>query len=350
MPLKQNLKYAFIKIPFVRSIALALTRNIPRIFIYHRFDENGKLGISKEIFQWQLAEIKKAFHTMTLSEYIEQEQRGIKTKKPVVIITVDDGYRDFYEIAYPLLRQYKIPATLFITTRFIDGEIWFWWDKIRYILNHGTKKIAEFNYNNTVYRIDTTNPSGIEKAWHNLCDACFLLPEHEKHQFAQSLGNSLGVAVPAFPPKEFEPMTWDEVINVSKDSVEIGSHTMNHPILTNIDINDAKREIEQSKNLIEKQICAETKVFCYPHGRSSDYNQQICDTVAKAGYLGAVVAHDGIIEHNIFTLTRMNPPGNHLEFLWRLYGIYNIAKKIRFYQTRLKNILFKPQIPSENLS
>ncbi len=329
--------------PFVGSIALALTRNIPRIFVYHRFDERGELGISKDAFQWQLSVIKDKFHAMTLSEYIEQEQRGKKREKPAVIITVDDGYRDFYKIAYPLLAQYKMPATLFVTTKFVDGEMWFWWDKIRYILNHGAKKIREFNYNNTLYRIDSASSSGIETAWHKLCDSCLPFPEHEKPNFIQRLGHSMEVIVPDAPPKEFAPMTWDEVIKVSKDSVEIGSHTLSHPVLTNIDIAEAKEEIEQSKKSIEEQTGFEAKVFCYPHGRLSDYNQQISDLAAKAGYQGAVVAHDGIFcRHERFALKRMSPSVNCNDFLWMLYGIKSITKKGRCYYSKIKKAAGEP--------
>ncbi len=56
--------------------------------------------------------------------------------KNAVVITVDDGYLDFYEIAFPALREAGLPATLFLTTRFVDGDIWLWPDQVRYILEH----------------------------------------------------------------------------------------------------------------------------------------------------------------------------------------------------------------------
>jgi peptidoglycan/xylan/chitin deacetylase (PgdA/CDA1 family) len=326
---KKLLKMLFIKLPLAKRISYSLTRNVPRIFFCHRFDYSGNSGISNINFEWQLEVIKSNFEPMKLCDYINKRNTDTFSRAPV-IITVDDGYGDFYNIAYPLLNKEQMPATLFIAAGFIDGEIWFWWDKLRYILMQTDIDKLDFNYNGNAFSINRSSSGDIDKAWSLLSDYCLKLPEDEKHRFVSCLADSMNVGIPSSPVEQYEPMTWNNVIEVSKNGVEIGSHTLSHPILANLDDKTLFEEVLGSKNAIEKKMGAMVKTFSYPNGKPSDYNQRVINTVKNAGYEGAVVAHDGICKVNNYAITRMCLSNEKVDFLWKLYGMNHIMMRVKF--------------------
>ncbi len=88
-------------------------------------------------------------------------------------------------------------------------------------------------------------------------------------------------------------MDWKDLEYIVKKGIEIGSHTLTHPFLTQIDPKEAQREIEGSKKKLEDRLGIPVKAFCYPYG---DYNSHIKEMVAKAGYKYAFTTKSGKFE------------------------------------------------------
>jgi peptidoglycan/xylan/chitin deacetylase (PgdA/CDA1 family) len=331
MKAKKSLK-SVIRLPFIRSLLLRLTKDIPRIFIYHRFSKNTELwGISEKNFEWQLGEIRKSFEPMKLGDYIKKKNDNGSRRAPV-IITVDDGYSDFYDIAYPLLAKSRVPATLFITTRFIEGEMWFWWDKLKYVLSKTDLKLKEFNHNGRVFQVNMSTPRRRNESWKLLSGYCLTLSEEEKTGFIDRFARSMDVEVPSTPEDRSRPMSWSDIAEVSKNGIEIGSHTLNHPIMTNLDDRQARREIEESKKEIEKRAGVPVETFAYPNGMSDDYNKNLKEMVSESGYCCAVVSHDGICDlDERYAITRMSPSNDKTDFLWKLYGMNHLVMKMHVF-------------------
>lgn len=317
----QNLKNIFVKLPFIKSVAYYLTRHIPRVLMYHRFVNNGLVkGVSRETFEWQLNLIKKDFHVMSLSQYIDKINSGISLSN-VVIITIDDAYEDFYSICYPLLKKYEMPATLFVPTDFIGNRAWFWWDKIKYIMEKSLKDNIKVLYNNKKFTINSSTDYKRYKSWNGICDFCLTLSDREKDAFINTVAISMDVDIPSFPIGHYRQMTWEQIAEVSKNNVEIGSHAKSHPVLTKLNHEDIVKEAEDSKRKIVEKTGIAVKTFCYPHGMPSDYNSNVAAVVRNAGYIGAVVAHDGAYDQRErYIIKRIGAPNDSTLFLWKLYG------------------------------
>jgi len=110
-------------------------------------------------------------------------------------------------------------------------------------------------------------------------------------------------------------LNWKEVIEMSKNGVEFGSHTLTHPHLTKIEKEQAERETSNSKKIIEDKIGKEVKFFCYPYG---DYNSEIIEIVEKAGYKAAVVNRKRTTKVTKFTLPRVGIYSHNNKFIFRL--------------------------------
>jgi peptidoglycan/xylan/chitin deacetylase (PgdA/CDA1 family) len=309
--------------------------------MYHRFTNKGLIiGVTKETFEWQLNVIKNFFETERLSKYLTEESSK-NNKKPTVIITVDDAYEDFYAIAYPLLSKYQIPATIFVATNYVNNRHWFWWDKIKFVIEEANLNEAVFSYNDAVFIIKTSTDSEKYAAWNMLSDYCLKIATSDQDTFIDALASFLNVLIPDTPIDEYKQMTWESIIEVSKNGVEIGSHTNNHIILTNLDRDQARREIELSKTILKEKTGFEIHTFSYPNGQQENYNLDLIAMVKKSGYIGAVVAHDGIFDSNKkYAIPRISFLNDKIDFLWKLYGMNFISFYLKLLMIKLKqNIL-----------
>src|SRR5262245_43814041 len=116
------------------SMLRLINRGRALILTYHRFSEQEDgVNTSASAFAEQLDFLAAHYRVVPLAELVEQlNGPGAKSSR-LAAITIDDGYRDAYEIAYPLLRRAGLPATVFVVTEFLEGRLWLWTDKLRYL-------------------------------------------------------------------------------------------------------------------------------------------------------------------------------------------------------------------------
>jgi len=189
--------------------------------------------------------LTKGFKIISLSQLAEHlENRGEPPRKSVVI-TFDDGLKNNYLYAYPILRKYDLPATIFLTTGLIESKI----------------EITSFS-----------------KTWNDI--------------FSKF-------------PEEGSPLSWEEIREMSENGIEFGAHTVTHPRLTRIPLGKAKEEIEQSKKEIEDKIGKEVKHFAYPYG---DFNEALIEIVRETGFLSAVTGALSPVtkEANLYAMGRLD--------------------------------------------
>ncbi len=329
--LNDFIKSLILKLPFLKYISLYLAQDCPKIFLYHRFtDLNLIVGVNRDTFKWQLEQIKRTHQVMSLSEYLLECKKGTKPQS-VVIITIDDGYKDFYTVAYPLLKEEKMAATFFIATAYLDNNNWFWWDKFKYVIMNTPQEKLDFIYSGTAFHLSLKTLNEKYRACEKLLSHYHRLKANEKESFVDHLTESMGIAIPPKPTKEYETISWEEIVEVSSSTIEIGSHSNDHKILTQIEVHeDLKRDIETSKRVIREKANIEVKTFAYPNGLIADYDQAVVDCVRENGFIGAVVAHDGLYNKNApFTINRMTVSNSKIDFLWKLYGMHQITLRIK---------------------
>jgi hypothetical protein len=104
-----------------------------RVLIYHRFDPARRDALER-----QFAHLRRYYRPTSLAELGGMLANGVEPPRGTVVVTADDGYRDFYRVAYPLLRKYRIPATLFVSTGFVDGLCPLWVDRVTWCLGRGS--------------------------------------------------------------------------------------------------------------------------------------------------------------------------------------------------------------------
>jgi len=273
----------------VYSVKHRSQQNLLKIFCYHRFlNDNSSLAISRqyftqEIFARHIDYLKSHFIIQSIEDCIDFRNQSGKFPSNTLALTVDDGYEDFYLYAYPVLKHYDLPATVYIIYDFIEKQQWLWQDKIKYSLRktHLIKKDIGYPYG----EINTSNHDRLISTQLKIYDILVAAPISERHEMLSKLIEKLEVDLPPIPPKEFAPLNWDQIKEMSKNGIRFGSHTFSHEVLTTVSSEQIEYEIKDSKCYIEKRSDLPVRTFCYPHGK---INEAVVETVTRSGYQGAV--------------------------------------------------------------
>ncbi len=293
--------------------------------MYHRFSSQASSRADHPdaaTLDWQMARITE-HHALWR---VAQHHAAVAGIGPVpdacpVVVTVDDGYRDLYNVAFPVFRAHGVPAMIYITTGFVDGAVWFWWDQLSHLFATAPAGETELAYAGEVFRLDLTSEMSRQATWNRVADRCRFLPDDRKHALIETLAAHLGVSLPLRPPTPYEAVTWTEVREMRQAGIEFGGHTVTHPILTRISLDEAREEISASKQRLQDILGEPISWFCYPQGGPADYSQAIAAEVGAAGYTGSYLAYQPVVQKpTAMTMPRYCVTADRVSFLWVLCG------------------------------
>jgi len=296
--------------------------DMPRVLVYHRFAPPGAdipHRVSADVFAWQLDTICRDFEVISLKECVDYFTLNEAWPKGTVVITIDDGYRDMFQWAYPELLKRELPATFFVTTRFIDGEIWLWPDRLEYALRNSACTRIAIAHGSTRFNLPLQNEEQKAEAWKAFSDHCIGISDSERQALIANLESFLNFSPPASPIPEYSASSWDGLREMHRNRIEIGSHTMNHPILSKIDTSLLDMEIAASKQMIEQQLGEKIHSFCYPNSAPEDINDSVVSAVRKAGFSGAVFGTN-LSNWEPYKIPRMGVTNDREDFLWKIHG------------------------------
>ena len=279
----------------------------PRVIMYHRFGPQAPY-ISTEDLEIHLRYIRESFNPISLDELLAMLVAGKKPPPRSVVLTVDDGYRDFLKVAYPVLCQYQVPATVFVVSNFMHGDFWLWFDRLRYIFDHAPGPDFQVEGPDGLVRLRLDSPESRHAAWDTVMTRCLRLVPSARDAYVAACEGVSGVKVPAGPTGSYAPLSAADILEMDPRIVQIGSHTRSHPILSGCSDAEVVAEIAGSKADIEAAIGRRVASFCYPNGMSGDFDPRAERAVDEAGYLGAVRAYGGLVfpNANRLALPRMS--------------------------------------------
>ncbi len=299
------------------------------ILMYHRFSEDShSLKISKNEFEEHLIYLAKHNSVLSLDEVVEASLAGKDLPPNPTVITIDDGYFDAYDIAFPLLKKYKMPATLYVITGFLDGKIWLWTDLMRYLMlkseavffsyEHPNGELVEAELKNDLQKLEVAGRvNAILKK----------LSDKEKDFRIEEIAENLEVEIPKKPTADYAPITWKQAREMDKSWIDIESHTVTHPILSNLDSENLEFELRQAKERLEKILERKVEHFCYPNG---SLNETVEKATEKAGYKSAVTTEYGFNNgrSNMFLLKRIDANPSIANFAQSVSGFEHLRQRI----------------------
>ncbi len=265
---------------------------------YHRIDDPHREGFDSfkpnvsatpQGFEQQMEYLAKWFHVVSLKDVVAWLDGEGSLPPYAALITFDDGYLDNYTAAYPVLCRHGFPALIFLATEHIGTGAPFYWDMAAYCFAHTTRDHVSFPDGKTGHWKDGKQREQISKAW---IESLKALPQTEKEAHVRRLPELLGVSVPGgFFQKLM--MNWDQAREMQQEGIEFGAHTMHHPILTRISLDQVRAEVQGSKARIERELGQPVLGFAYPNGQLADLNAPIERIVAESGIRAAFTLLNG---------------------------------------------------------
>jgi len=239
-------------------------------------------------FARQMEYIKAKFNVVSLAQVGAFITKGEKLPPRPALITFDDGYLDNYQNAYPVLKGLGLPAVIFLMTSRMDHPAPPWWDECAYALHRTPHTAAALPL---IGVVDLSTPAARQSATDALLRALKTVPEAEKLAHVRALWGTLDVQPPTTEPPLF--VNWDQVRELVANGVACMPHTVNHPILTRIDTETARRELAESKAIIEQKTGQPCMGFAYPNGTPADYNETTFAILKELGYTAAFTLTPG---------------------------------------------------------
>lgn len=296
------LAYAVDLSGFGRVLRAARAWNGVLILNYHRvgnaegspFDHN-LWSASAEDFERQIAFLAKNFDMIGLSE-LDESLRATRGRR--IMITFDDGYRDNYSTAFPILKSFGVTATFFIATGFLDSPRVPWWDEIAWMVHTGSVAclvppdwLVEWMPSNITFSDDTR-----EHTQARLLSIYKSLPTELTETYLDFLADSLGTR--RCPTKLAEDMwmTWEMVREMQSKGMTFGGHTVSHPILANSTADQQDWEVGECRRRLETELGRSTDVFSYPNGKPSSFNEFTRAALRNHGYRRAFCHSGGYCE------------------------------------------------------
>jgi len=303
------------------------SRHTPRILVFHRFGLNDTpRTVSELTFERQIAFLKARFRIVPLDEIVALRSAGGSMPPNLVAITVDDGYEDFYRHAYPVLRWHRVPATLFVVSRFAAGTLWLWPDLIQYAVEHTDRRDFTLDLGPKQGRWLLASQEDRFAAWSDIADHCLTLGPDGTREVTTALLHALGVELPASPPPELRASSWDQLREMAAGGIDIGSHTRTHPRLSLLGQEDLHDEIDGSKREIEAQLSRPVVSFAYPHGGPRDFDDRCRRELAASGYSCAVAGYYAAnVLGDPYALKRLSADRNWDDFLKAVYGVKHLT-------------------------
>lgn len=288
--------------------ALLLREQGVTVLMYHRVTTRESLldGMNVDVFRTQMRWLKRRCNLIRPEELMARASEG-RRLRPSVLITFDDGCRDYYDNAYPILRELRIPALLFLATAFMDHGGLIWTEELQLaVLRSAARQIrlpwaAEATWDLTS---EPMRRLCLEKAKQHLKG----IPDARRRRDLRQLRQALGTPAPALADTR-QMMQWDEV-RATLDLTTLGGHSHTHPILSQLDAGDMEREIVTCRQRISEETGVTPRYFAYPNGRNQDFNAITRKLLQRHGFLLAFSTITGINGRKMDPMAlRRQPPG-----------------------------------------
>jgi peptidoglycan/xylan/chitin deacetylase (PgdA/CDA1 family) len=314
-------------------------RRWPIVLMYHRVIEQSDITglqpgmyVTIDSFDRQATYLSRKYNVLSMADFVSGLSDNREYNYNDLLITFDDGWRDNYENAFPILKKYRVPATIYLATDFIGTNRNFWFQEISSILTrqkNQQKQIADIlsailaKYHNSSMAGKLLSENMLELVADT--DRCIERLKQLEPEINYEIVAELG-KLPSNNPitnlDDRQLLDWDEVLLMNKENINFGSHGLSHKLMNLLDLSEVTRELTESKKIIEERLGKSVSTFTYPNGNC---NEEIIKLTEQAGYACAFIAgknRDESIKNDKFAIERI---GVHNDISIGLTGKFSKA-------------------------
>lgn len=273
-------------------------RNGPGILIidHHRIGDGassiydrGVFGATAEKFDQQLRILKSRYNFIGLPECQHYVENPSELKHFLLMLTFDDGFRDNFDIALPILKSHGVSATFFLVTSLIGSSVVPWWDRIAYMVRNAPARAVQLHYptSATIPLVGDREISIRNVLRHFKCSSSV-----STDKYLAQIEEVTGVTSPVATERRF--IDWSEARRMLSEGMSIGSHTRSHTILSQLSYDDQILELRHSKQELESQLRTKIDAIAYPVGSRTAFTSNTQRAVAETGYRTAFSKYGGV--------------------------------------------------------
>ena len=263
--------------------------------------------VTPEFFEDIILFFKRAGYSfVSLSEVHEILASSTKPHKRFVAFTFDDGYIDNYTLAYPVLKKYQVPFTIYVTTNLVDQKAILWWYYLDKLVNENDRISLRFDCEEYEFNLSTDQEKRevFRKIRSMILSGDYTRFDERLEELLSPFFDDL------FSLARYSSLSWEQIELLSNDPIAtIGAHTVNHHPLSKLTEDKVYEEITRSKQIIEQHIHKNVEHFAYPYGTANEAGTREFRIAKEIGFKTVTTTRPG----NIF-ITH----GKHLECLPRL--------------------------------
>jgi peptidoglycan/xylan/chitin deacetylase (PgdA/CDA1 family)/CelD/BcsL family acetyltransferase involved in cellulose biosynthesis len=261
------------------------------ILTYHRVGSGGVplySALEPRVFEAQMQFLRQRYRIVSL-DTLAEELANPGPAEQSVAITFDDGYRDVYTHAFPVLKKYQIPATIYLTADAINTNTVAWYDRVFLVLS-----VAPGNKLDLLLerprRFLLPTPATRLQAAEEIISYLRILPNEERKQFCSKLERLVPLPDEGVTNRM---LTWEQIQEMQRGGVSFGSHTLTHPAISRLDPAALEEELRDSKSRLEERLGMPVMDFAYPFGKPADYGHT-SRALARYGYRTASTTNWGV--------------------------------------------------------
>jgi peptidoglycan/xylan/chitin deacetylase (PgdA/CDA1 family) len=272
--------------------------------------------------------LRENYRVASLEEACSELCSGVKSE-PGVVITFDDGYRSAYNVAFPILQQYRLPATIYLTVDSVETGQVAWYDRVFLAMAVAPSGELQLELQGP-WRFQLNSPEDRLRAALEVVAFLRTLPNCVRCECCARLENRIGLPQNALSSRV---LTWEEIHTMHSAGITFGSHTLSHPVVSQLAPLELEHELGASKCLLEKKLGIPVLDFAFPFGKASDCSPAALEMLSRCGYRSAVTTVPGVNtpQANLFELRRIQVgvDGSMARFAFDLARAFLRAEELR---------------------
>ena len=266
-----------------------------RVLVYHRIDDPlaepdldpGLISATPQEFRSQMQLLAERYNVVSIHTVLAAQRGETSLPAGAVLITFDDGYRDFAEHAWPVLREFNLPAVLFVPTAFPDqpGGAGFWWDRLHAGLRRTGDSVVSLP---SLGEFNLTEPSGRREAFRACIHHAKSLPHAEAMDWVASVMEKLGT-VPPLPGV----IGWDQLRELAEQGLDVCAHSHEHALSTRLTEAELRADLRTCQERLTSELgeSVGSRVLCWPANAT---NPQARNVARQLGFEMAFGGRRGV--------------------------------------------------------
>lgn len=241
------------------------------------------IDATPEEFDRHLTWLRRHYTVIGVDELLAELSHQ-RTPRGAALVTFDDGYRDNFTSALPVLTSHGVSATFFLASSYLTERRIYWWDRISYLLARTRLSRAVLRYPSPIVLELAAQPRLVRRLLLTMTKTIYQL---DLDRFLTELGEALEVPWDRGIERQFADelvMSWDQVREMKRAGMQFGSHTRTHRILSTLPWNELRQELTASKREIEAELGIPIRAISYPVGMSIRVLTPVVNAVRAAGY------------------------------------------------------------------